>query len=250
MQGRLEGKVVLVTGGAAGIGRATVLRLASEGAAVTAADVVAEGLEETAKLAAEQGSEIRTTTCDVSDEARVKAVIAEVVAAGGRLDSVVNIAGILSLDHTTELGLERWNQVLAINLTGTFLMCREALPHLLESQGSIVNTSSTSALAGMPYASAYAATKAGVLAMTRTLAVEYGKQGVRANCVAPGSIKTAMGSRANLPKDMDFSLIQRQMPIDKPRGPETVAGVVAMLVSEDGAHINGECIRVDGGTLA
>lgn len=247
---RLEGKVALVTGGAAGIGRATAERFAEEGASLVLADVADEGLEETVKRCGERGAPVASVRCDVSDPAQVEAAVASAVERFGRLDTLVNIAGILSLDHTRELSIERWNRVLAINLTGTFLMCKEALPHLLTHGGSIVNTSSTSALAGMPYAAAYGATKAGVLALTRTLAVEFAKQGLRANCVAPGSIKTAMGSRANLPENMDFSLVQRQMPLDKARGPDVVAGVIAMLASDDAAHINGECIRVDGGTLA
>ncbi len=137
-----------------------------------------------------------------------------------------------------------------VNLTGTFLMCKAALPHLIESSGNIVNTSSTAALAGLPYGAAYAASKGGVQALTRALAVEYAKRGVRANSVCPGSVQTGMTSRSILPEGMDFSLIQRLIPLDQPRGPETVAGVIAMLASEDAAHINGEEIRVDGGTLA
>ena len=247
---RFEGKVALVTGAAAGIGQATAVRLASEGASVACVDVSAEGLEATAKRCAEHGAGAWTARCDVSDAAQVEAAVAGCVERFGRLDVLVNIAGILSLEHSHSLSLERWNQVLAVNLTGTFLFCRTALPHLLERGGAIVNTSSTSALAGMPYAAAYGASKAGVLALTRTLAVEYAKKGLRANAVCPGSIKTAMGSRANLPEGIDFALLQRAMPLDKARGPEVVAAVIALLASDDGAHVNGESIRVDGGTLA
>jgi NAD(P)-dependent dehydrogenase (short-subunit alcohol dehydrogenase family) len=243
---KIEGAVCVVTGGASGIGRALAQELARRGAAgVVVADLDAEF----ASLVAERIGGL-AVACDVGDPAQVEAAVRACVARFGRLDVLVNIAGILSLDHSHELSLERWNQVLAVNLTGTFLFCRAALPHLLERGGAIVNTSSTSALAGMPYAAAYGASKAGVLALTRTLAVEYAKKGLRANAVCPGSIKTAMGSRAHLPEGIDFALLQRAMPLDKARGPEVVAAVIALLASDDGAHVNGESIRVDGGTLA
>ncbi len=247
---RFEGKVVLITGASAGIGRATAERLVGEGAAAMLLDVVQEPLETTAKQCRELGGDVEARICDVSCEAEVNAAVEACVARFGRLDVLVNIAGILLLEHTHKISLEQFERVLSVNLTGTFLCCKAALPHLPGSEGNIVNTSSTSALGGMPYGAAYGASKAGVLALTRTLAVEYGKQGLRANSVCPGSIKTAMTKRANLPGDADFELLRRAMPLDKPRGPEVVASVVAMLASEDGAHVNGESIRVDSGTLA
>ena len=247
---RFEGQVALVSGAASGIGRATSERLAREGAHVICTDVVAEGLEEMVKSGHEEGLSLEPRVCDVSDEAQVEAALAHVISTHGRLDVQCNIAGILHMAHTHEITLEEWERVMRINLTGTFLMCRAAIPHLLKTGGAILNTSSTSALAGLPYGACYGATKGGVQAFTRAIAVEYGKQGMRANCVCPGSVQTGMTSRSNMPENMDVSLIQRIMPLDKPRGPETVAAVIALLCSNDGAHINGEEIRVDGGTLA
>ena len=214
------------------------------------ADLQAEAAQETAKLACERGGRAIAQSCDVSRPDEVEATVSETLRSFGKIDVLCNIAGFLRMDNFHELALEDWNRVLAVNLTGTMLMCRASIPHLLETSGNIVNASSTSALAGLAWGAAYAASKGGVLALTRTIAVEYGRQGLRANAVCPGSIKTPMTSGLGMPEGVDLTLIQRAMPLDKPRGPETVAGVIAMLASDDGAHVNGELIRVDGGTLS
>ncbi|MAE95548.1 MAG: short-chain dehydrogenase [Deltaproteobacteria bacterium] len=247
---RFAEKVVLITGASSGIGRATAERLAQEGASLVLADVQEEGLEATAKQCRDIGARVETLRCDVSQASDAEAAVAAAVAHFGGLDVLVNIAGILTLEHTKDTSLETWERVLRVNLTGTFLMCQAALPQLLERGGNIVNTSSTAALAGMPYGAAYGASKGGVLAFTRTLAVEYARQGLRANAICPGSIKTPMTGRSGLPEDPDWKLIQRAMALDEARGPETVAAVIAMVASQDGAHINGESIRMDGGALS
>jgi NAD(P)-dependent dehydrogenase (short-subunit alcohol dehydrogenase family) len=247
---RFEGRVALVTGAASGIGRATATRLAEEGARLVCVDVQGEALEDTAKLVRERGAEVLTRLCDVAEPEQVEATVADAIAHYGALHTLCNLAGILRFDHTHELALEDWNRILLVNLTGTFLMCRAALPHLLETRGSIVNAASTAALAGHPWTAAYSASKGGVLAFTYTLAIEYGKQGLRANAVCPGSVSTPIQDAFKLPEGADRKLLFRIMPLDEFRGPETAASVIAFLASDDAAHINGERVRVDGATLS
>lgn len=247
---RFDDKVVLITGAASGIGLASVERFAREGGTLLCADVQADAVQASAKRAVELGASAEAVVCDVSDPAQVKACVSTCIDVSGRIDVLCNIAGILRFAHTHQQSLEAWNRILAVNLTGTFLMCQAALPHLLESRGCIVNMSSTSALAGLPYAAAYGASKAGVLALTSAIAIEYGKQGVRANAICPGSIETPMTKNPDFPEGIDMKLMMRAMPLDQFRGPETVASLVAFLASEDAAHINGERVRVDGATLS
>lgn len=247
---RFTDKVVLVTGAAAGIGKACAERMSAESGRIVCVDVQQEAVEITAKELRAAGGQALALSCDVSDPAQVHATVDAAIAEYGQLDSLCNIAGILHFDNTLDLGLDKWNEVLAVNLTGTFLMCQAALPHLLDGGGNIVNMSSTAGLSGHPWTAAYSASKGGVIAFTRTLAVEFGKRGLRANSVCPGSVKTAMHTQFRLPEGADGELLRRIMPLDTFRGPETAAALVAFLASEDAAHINGEEVRVDGGTLA
>ncbi|MGA5565502.1 SDR family NAD(P)-dependent oxidoreductase [Streptomyces platensis] len=252
---RFDGRRALITGAGSGIGQATVHRILAEGGRVVAADVDAAGLRITADRAAAEGADgrLETVVLDVADEAAVRAGVASAVATLGGLDVLVNAAGILRAAHTHETGLDLFNQVLTINLTGTFLMIRESLPALLEGEAPVVvNFSSTSASFAHPYMSAYAASKGGIQSMTHAIASEYSKQGLRAVCVAPGSIASGMtsGPVPGLPEDADMTLFTKLFPAigEGFAGPETVAGVIAMLASRDGAFITGTEIRIDGGT--
>jgi NAD(P)-dependent dehydrogenase (short-subunit alcohol dehydrogenase family) len=259
---RLEGNRILVTGAASGIGQATALRLLDEGARVVAADIA--GLDDTRAEAEKAATADRLTTVamNVGDEASVIAGVRSAVETLGGLDALVNAAGILRAAHTQQTSLELWNQIIGVNLTGTFLVVREALPALLaNTRGTVVNFSSTSASFAHPYMAAYAASKGGVQAFTHSLALEYARDGLRAVCVAPGSIKSGITDATGgyIPKDANWKLFTRLMPIlptnVKSSGtgmadPGVVAGVVAMLVSEDGAFITGTEIRIDGGTHA
>ena len=247
---RFKDRAVVVTGAGSGIGRASAERIASEGGWVVCVDLFEAPLEETVASIDQAGGTACLQVCDVSDAGQVAAAIATCVETYGELYALVNMAGILRFDDTERLEQADWDRIIAVNLTGTMLLCRAALPHLLVSGGSIVNAASTAALAGLPSGAAYSASKGGVLAMTRSIAIEYGKRGVRANCVCPGDINTGMTTGIDYPDNMDFDLIPRIMSLTGPKGPETVAGVIAMLASEDAAHITGEDIRVDGGTLS
>jgi NAD(P)-dependent dehydrogenase (short-subunit alcohol dehydrogenase family) len=247
---RFEDRVVLITGAASGIGRACALRLAEEGARLALADLQGDGLEATAKQARELGAACETRVADVADEASVASLVASAASHFGRLDVVCNVAGILRFDNTHELSLAHWSQVLAVNLTGTFLVCRAAIPHLLETRGNIVNIASTAGLRGHPWTAAYSASKGGVVALTCGIAIEYAKQGLRANAICPGSIETPITQAFKVPEGADPKLVRRMMPLTGFVGPEKVAGAVAFVASDEGSHITGETIRIDGGALS
>jgi NAD(P)-dependent dehydrogenase (short-subunit alcohol dehydrogenase family) len=254
----LHDRRVLVTGAGSGIGHATTLRLLSEGACVVATDVYTEGLE-----GLPRSRDLMTFPMDVADETSVVSGTATALEHLGGLDVLINAAGVLLAEHVHRTPSELWNLLLGVNLTGTFLVTREALPALLETgKGVVVNFSSTAAEFGHPYMAAYAASKGGVRAFTHSLALEYSKQGLRAVSVAPGSVRSGISDAmaSGLPADIDMTLFAKLQPIlpagltdevGTPMGrPETVAGVVAMLASDDGEFITGTEIRIDGGTHA
>ena len=247
---RFTDKVVLVTGAGSGIGKASAIRIAAEGGQLFCVDLNNQALQHTVQEINDAGGRAVGHSCDVSDESQVESCVSACITQYGSLYALVNMAGILRFDDTEKLELAHWQKVIDVNLTGTLLLCRAVLPHLLASQGSIINAASTAALSGLPCGVAYSASKGGVLAMTRSIAVEYAKRGVRANCVCPGDIKTGMTDGIGFPETMDFDLLPRIMSLSGAKEPEALAGVIAMLASEDGIHITGEDIRVDGGTLS
>lgn len=247
---RFDKQVALITGAASGIGRATAHRLASEGASVFCIDLQETALEETNQQLQAKGYKAATALCDVTDEAHVKDAVDKCITTFGKIDHLINMAGILRFDIFHELAKTDFEKILSVNVTGTFLMCREAIPHLLKTQGSIVNAASTAAHQGIPWGGVYCASKGALLSMTRSIAVEYAPQGIRANTVSPGDIITEGMSSPSMPEGIDYSLMQRCMSLTGRKGPEVIAGVIAMLCSEDGKHITGEDVRIDGGTRA
>ena len=246
---RFANRRLVVTGAASGIGRATVVRLIEEGASVIAVDVSADGLAETAALA---GGGVTCRSLSVADEPSVISLFRQ-ASQEGELHGLINLAGVLRATHTTETSLADFRAVLEVNLIGAFLCCREALPLLEKTGGAIVNAASTASFFGHPFMAAYAASKGGVAAMTKSLAWEYIKRGVRVNAVAPGGIATPMTAQiqTGFPEGVDLSLFMHLTRPDFQVGqPEQVASVIAMLASDDGAFMNGEIIRIDGGVHA
>lgn len=244
----LSDKIIIVTGAASGIGRASAVRLTEEGATVICADRNLSGAEETAS-GLTGASAIQF---DAASPASCRDLIDHAVRAHGRLDVLCNIAGIGGFGHAAEISDDAWDQLVAINLSAIFHLTKAALPHLVETQGNIVNMASASGLVGAAYASAYSATKAGVVGYTRTVAIEYAARQVRVNAICPGGVDTPLiaGGFGNM-KGVDMDLVTRMnskmAPLAKP---EHIAAAVAFLASDDAAFITGILLPVDGGQTA
>ncbi|MHC3126020.1 hypothetical protein OB03_01070 [Brevundimonas sp. GN22] len=246
---RFQGKRIVVTGAGSGIGRATVIRLVEEGAEVFAVDQSSDGLVVTSDSA---GKGVVSHALSVTDETAVKTLFKE-IGESGDLHGIANLAGVLAATHTDQTSVEAFRQIIDVNLIGTFICCREGLPLLEKSGGAIVNAASTSSFFGHPFMAAYSASKGGIASMTKAIAWEYIKRGVRANAIAPGGIATAMTEaiQRNFPDDVDMSLYMHLSRPDFQVGqPEQVASVIAMLLSEDAAFMTGEIVRIDGGVHA
>lgn len=247
---RFEGSCVLVTGAASGIGRATALRLAAEGAKVVAADLDDEGAQETCRRGAAEGSEIAAQGLDVTSPGACRSAVKAILRRHGRLDVLCNIAGVMSIGRVTEITEEDWNRVVSVNLSGVFFMSQAAIPALIESRGVIVNMASAAGLVGQAYTSPYCATKAAVVSLTRSMALEYGKQGVRVNALCPGGVLTPMTKAFRLPEGADPDMMRKLMPLVAPARPEEVAGAVAYLASPEARYVNGAVLAMDGGQTA
>ena len=250
MQTRFEGKATLVTGAGSGIGRASALRLGREGAHVFACDIDPSGLADFEAEA--KGSRIRVDTfvLDVADPEACRTAVAQAVSTCGRLDVLCNIAGISRLDHLANFSDELWNRMIGINLSSVFYLSQAAMPHLIETKGNIVNMASSAGLEGQAYNAVYCAAKAGVVMLSKSMAVEFARHGVRVNAVCPGGVKTSLLRATRMPENADPALFARLMPLLPLAEADEVATAVAYLASEEARYVTGVAFAIDGGQTA
>jgi NAD(P)-dependent dehydrogenase (short-subunit alcohol dehydrogenase family) len=247
---RLDGRTALVTGASRGIGRQAALTLAAAGAKVVLAARSAEDLGEVAAAARRAGApDAVVAVTDVLDEAAVEAAVGTAVETTGRLDVMVNVAGGQAFTaYLADTRTEGWDKVLGLNLRSVFVGCRAAMAHLPRG-GSIVNVASIAGFTASPGLAAYGAAKAGVIALTRTLAVEAASQGIRVNCLAPGWVRTELTHRMWSDPEISRAL-EAQIPLGRWADVEELAGPLLLLASDAGSYITGTTLVVDGGLLA
>jgi NAD(P)-dependent dehydrogenase (short-subunit alcohol dehydrogenase family) len=234
---RFEGKVVLVTGAASGIGAATAQLFRDEGAHVVGVDLHGDG------------ADVRKG--DVTDPESVRAFVADAIAHHGGIDVVANVAGMVRFSHVEDTTLEDWNDHVAVNLTGPFLVSQAALPSLLERKGCIVNVASIAGLRGQAYTAAYCASKGGLVLLTKSMGLELASRGVRVNAICPSSVMTPLvqGVAESMPQDLDPALQARLMaPNGKWVKPEEIAEAIAYLSSPAARNITATTLLIDGGT--
>lgn len=253
MQSPASSRVVLVTGGGSGIGAAVATRLAAADWKVVICGRRKQSLE---AVAERTGAE--PVVCDISDVTQVESLVDDIVGRFARLDGLVLNAGVIASGKVGDLPLEAWHDMVSINLTGSFFVARACLPHLLSSRGAVVSVASEAALRASSEMSCYSATKAAVLKLTQSLAVDYGAEGLRANVVCPGWTITEMadeemaefGEGRGLSVADAYRLITALVPLGRPARAEEVAAVIAFLLSEDASYVNGAVLPVDGGGIA
>jgi meso-butanediol dehydrogenase/(S,S)-butanediol dehydrogenase/diacetyl reductase len=244
---RFTDRTAIVTGAGSGLGRATAVRLAAEGAAVACLDLLLASAQETAAAIGDNGGRARAYQVEISEPTSVRAAVAAAATALGRPSVLVNCAGIGKFANAHEMPFDEWSRIIGVNLTGTFLMAQAVLPYLLEDGGNIVNIASTAGLMGHPYSAAYCASKGGVVQLTRALADEYLHRGVRVNAIAPGAINTPLLQAFSLPPGADPALISKLVSPLGGAAPEDVAALIAFVASDEARYMTGSIVSIDGG---
>jgi NAD(P)-dependent dehydrogenase (short-subunit alcohol dehydrogenase family) len=240
---------VIVTGAASGIGRATAVRAARDGAKVGVLDRNETGAKETVSLIENAGGTAVAAPCDVADDAEVAAAVTQLGADLGRVTGVVTAAGIFhgpDIQPAHQVSVEDFLRVLRVNLVGTFSVIKHALPMLMDGGGAIVTIASTAAIRGHGQGTGYTAAKGGVAALTRLLAVQYGSYGVRVNCICPGGVDTPMTAGV-FASDEAKARARTHIPLGRYAQPEDIADVAAFLLGDDARHVTGQTFPVEGG---
>ena len=252
MAGLVQDKIALVTGGGSGIGRATALTFAREGAKVVVADIVVTGGEETVQLIQAAGGESIFVKADMANASDIEAMVQKVIATYGRLDCAHNNAGIEgATGRTADYSEAEWDRVIRINLTAVWLCMKYEIPQMLkQGGGAIVNTASDAGLLGVPQMPAYVASKHGVVGLTKTAALEYAKSGIRVNAVCPGVIHTPMVERITGQRPGRAERMTAAEPVGRMGKPEEIAAAVVWLCSDAASFVTGLPMAVDGGIAA
>lgn len=244
----MGGKAAIVTGAASGLGRATALKLAEAGAQLLLVDIHEDRLNETGSMLS--GSDVVLHVANLGDPETCAPVVEAAVARFGKLDALCNVAGIIRMTHFEQMRRSDYDLTIAVNMTAPILLCHAAIPHLLESEGAIVNVCSSAAFLGEAYAAAYCASKAGLLGATKAMAMEYSRKPIRINAVAPGGMMTNISDGMSFPEDAEMDLIARYSGLRGLVEVDDVADMVAFLASPQGRSYHGACINVDAGITA
>jgi NAD(P)-dependent dehydrogenase (short-subunit alcohol dehydrogenase family) len=250
MERDFEGRVVLITGAARGLGRATARAFAARGASLFIIDVLTERLEATRAELAAGGAGVRAQAADIAQREACFAAVAAAVEAYGRLDVLCNAAGIVRFNRVPETPADEWEKIMAVNLRAPFFLSQAAIPHLLKTGGNIVNVGSQAARMGTAYIVPYSASKAALTHMTRSMAMEYARAPIRINAVCPGTMNTEIGEGVTRPEDLDMELILRYSGLRAASEPEEVAELIVFVASDKAKAIHGAVLSADGGVTA